>query len=71
MQTKIEASTSGTVNNIVNKQPTDFIANSMVDRIHSEELTNTLFSNLLIKRFLKSYLKIYTDNLISIEPTFH
>jgi hypothetical protein len=35
IQTKIEASPSGTVNNIVNRQLTDFIANSMVDRIHS------------------------------------
>jgi hypothetical protein len=37
MQTKIEASPSRTVNNIVNKQLTDFIANSMADRIHSSE----------------------------------
>jgi hypothetical protein len=37
MQTKTEASPSGTVNNEVNKQLTDFIANSMVDRIHSFE----------------------------------
>jgi len=33
----MEASPSGTVNNIVNQQLTDFIANSMVDRIHSFE----------------------------------
>jgi len=37
MQTKIEASISGTVNNTVNRQLTDFMANSMVDRIHSFE----------------------------------
>lgn len=75
MQTKIEASISGTVNNTVNRQLTDFMANSMVDRIHSFEncwgthkysifkpINNTIF---------QSHLEMYTDNLIAIEPTFH
>lgn len=37
MQTKIQATPLGTVNNEVNKHLTDFIANSMVDRKQSFE----------------------------------